>query len=81
MVLKRLDDSNDKVRSCAVQTLCKLFSCRPQYDTVVYSAHIDALYSALLVHLDDNDEIFQKEILGKTQYKNIVFKIFYKTKV
>nr|AGC92707.1 HEAT repeat-containing protein 2-like protein [Heliconius erato] len=64
VVLKRLDDSNDKVRSFAVQTLCTLFQCRAQhYDTVLFNAHIDALYSAMLIHLDDTSESFRKEML------------------
>ncbi|KAL0840952.1 hypothetical protein ABMA28_014745 [Loxostege sticticalis] len=64
VVLKRLDDSSDKVRSYAVQTLCTLFKNRPEaYDTTTYGAHIDALYSAMLIHLDDTDEGFRKEML------------------
>ncbi|XP_039753956.1 dynein assembly factor 5, axonemal [Pararge aegeria] len=64
VVLKRLDDSSDKVRSFAVHTLVTLFKCRPNaYDTTVFGAHIDALYSAMLVHLDDADEAFRKEML------------------
>ncbi|XP_013199371.1 dynein axonemal assembly factor 5 [Amyelois transitella] len=64
VVLKRLDDSNDTVRSYAVQTTRKLFANRPQpYDTVVFGAHIDALYSAMLIHLDDTQEAFRAEIL------------------
>ncbi|XP_023943230.2 dynein axonemal assembly factor 5 [Bicyclus anynana] len=64
VVLKRLDDSSDKVRSFAVHTLCALFKCRPHdYDTTVFSAHVDALYSAMLIHLDDADEAFRKEML------------------
>ncbi|XP_050345777.1 dynein axonemal assembly factor 5 isoform X2 [Nymphalis io] len=64
VVIKRLDDSSDKVRSYAVQTLCTLFESRPElYDAAVFGAHIDASYSALLIHLDDNDETFQKEVL------------------
>ncbi|KOB75171.1 hypothetical protein OBRU01_06102 [Operophtera brumata] len=44
VVLKRLDDSSDRVRSGAVHTLCTLFRCRPEpYDTVVFGAHIDAV--------------------------------------
>ncbi|XP_045497343.1 dynein axonemal assembly factor 5 [Colias croceus] len=64
VVLKRLDDSSDRVRSYAVQTLCTLFKCRPEgYDCNVFGAHIDALYSAMLIHLDDADESFRKEML------------------
>ncbi|XP_063618443.1 dynein axonemal assembly factor 5 [Cydia splendana] len=63
-VLKRLDDSNDKVRSFAVQTLTTLFKNRPvPYDTILYNAHIDATYSAMLIHLDDTSEEFRKEML------------------
>ncbi|KAG6454786.1 dynein assembly factor 5, axonemal [Manduca sexta] len=64
VVLKRLDDSSDKVRSYAAQTLCALFAQRPRpYDTVVYGAHVDALYGAMLIHLDDADEAFRNEML------------------
>ncbi|XP_072932239.1 dynein axonemal assembly factor 5 [Epargyreus clarus] len=64
VVLKRLDDSSDRVRSFAVQTLCALFGRRPRpYDAVVFGAHVDALYGAMLVHLDDADETFRKEML------------------
>ncbi|KPJ02619.1 HEAT repeat-containing protein 2 [Papilio xuthus] len=65
VVLKRLDDSSDKVRSFAVRTVRTLFSQRPRpYDTVVFGAHVDALYSAMLIHLDDPDEEFRKEMLA-----------------
>ncbi|KAH9640073.1 hypothetical protein HF086_016004 [Spodoptera exigua] len=64
VVLKRLDDSSDKVRSFAVQTVVTLFMNRPQpYDVTLYGAHIDALYSAMLIHLDDSDEDFRKQML------------------
>ncbi|XP_026725324.1 dynein assembly factor 5, axonemal [Trichoplusia ni] len=64
VILKRLDDSSDKVRSFAVHTLVTLFCNRPEeYDTVLYGAHVDALYNAMLVHLDDADEAFRKEML------------------
>ncbi|XP_073945026.1 dynein axonemal assembly factor 5 [Choristoneura fumiferana] len=63
-VLKRLDDSSDKVRLFATQTITTLFKNRPlPYDTVLYGAHVDALYSAMLIHLDDTDEAFRKEML------------------
>lgn len=64
-MLKRLDDSSDKVRSFAVRTVRTLFALRPRpYDTVVFGAHVDALYSAMLVHLDDPDEEFRQEMLS-----------------
>ncbi|XP_053607373.1 dynein axonemal assembly factor 5 [Plodia interpunctella] len=64
VVLKRLDDSNDTVRSYAAHTTRKLFASRPlPYDTVLFGAHVDALYSALLIHLDDAEEAFRAEIL------------------
>lgn len=66
VVLKRLDDSSDKVRSFAVHTLVVLFKQRPEpYDIVLFGAHVDATYSAMLVHLDDSDEAFRKEMLGE----------------
>nr|ANG83464.1 HEAT repeat-containing protein [Biston betularia] len=64
VVLKRLDDSSDKVRSFAVQTTCALFKNRLEpYDTSLFGAHIDALYSAMLIHLDDIEEAFRAEML------------------
>lgn len=73
VVLKRLDDSSDQVRSYAVQTICTLFKCRPDpYDTVVFGAHIDALYAAMLIHLDDPDETFRNEMLGELKVCELV---------
>nr|QFR37577.1 HEAT repeat-containing 2 [Phigalia pilosaria] len=64
VILKRLDDSSDKVRSYAVQTTCALFKHRAEpYDTALFGAHVDALYSAMLIHLDDVDEAFRAEML------------------
>ncbi|CAH2037929.1 unnamed protein product, partial [Iphiclides podalirius] len=64
VVLKRLDDSSDKVRSFAVQTVRDLFLRRPRlYEVAVFGAHVDAVYSAMLIHLDDPDEAFRKEVL------------------
>ncbi|XP_068631779.1 dynein axonemal assembly factor 5 [Battus philenor] len=64
VVLKRLDDSSDRVRSFAVRTVRTLFANRPTpYDTVVFGAHVDAVYSAMLIHLDDPDDDFRKEML------------------
>ncbi|XP_052759534.1 dynein axonemal assembly factor 5 [Galleria mellonella] len=64
VVLKRLDDSSAAVREGALHTTRELFSRRARpYDTVVYGAHVDALYAALLVHLDDPDEQFRGQVL------------------
>ncbi|XP_041977960.1 dynein axonemal assembly factor 5 [Aricia agestis] len=64
VVLKRLDDCTPAVRSSAARTLPVLYSRRPRdYDTCVFAAHVDALYAAMLVHLDDVDETFRGEML------------------
>lgn len=65
-IISRLDDSNDKVRLFAVETLCTLFMARPEsYDADAHNVHIEALYNAMLLHLDDPDPNFQDFILGK----------------
>ncbi|XP_059059112.1 dynein axonemal assembly factor 5 [Achroia grisella] len=64
VVLKRLDDSSSPVRDGAVRTVREMFSRRPRpYDVVLYGAHVDALYSALLIHLDDPDQQFRDQVL------------------
>jgi hypothetical protein len=64
-VISRMDDSNDKVRLFAVETLCTLFLARPEsYDVNTHDTHIDAVYNAMLIHLDDPDANFQDFVLG-----------------
>lgn len=65
-ILARLDDGNDKVRLFAVETLCTLFMARPEsYDADAHNGHIENLYNAMLLHLDDPDPNFQDFVLGK----------------
>lgn len=65
MVLKRLDDSNLKVRLAAIETLSMLFSSRQiPYDLVLFEAHIDALYNTMLIHLDDPSDEVTSNIKG-----------------
>jgi hypothetical protein len=65
VVLKRLDDVNDDVRQAAVMTLVKLFRPLPaDYCMEVSFGHLDALFSTMLIHLDDPDPGFQHVVLG-----------------
>lgn len=65
VVMKRLDDVDDVVRKSAVEILRKLFSNLPaDYNLECSSAHIEALYSTLLIHLDDPCEEFGSLLLG-----------------
>lgn len=63
--MKRLDDVDDSVRKISVEILRKLFSCLPKdYSIECSSAHIEALYSTLLIHLDDPSVEFGALLLG-----------------
>ncbi|XP_047109204.1 dynein axonemal assembly factor 5 isoform X2 [Schistocerca piceifrons] len=60
VVLKRLDDVNDEVRTSAVEALVLLFNDLPaEYSVETSIAHIETLYSTMLIHLDDPDEAFR----------------------
>ncbi|XP_049801252.1 dynein axonemal assembly factor 5 [Schistocerca nitens] len=60
VVLKRLDDVNDEVRTSAVEALVLLFNDLPaDYSVETSIAHIETLYSTMLIHLDDPDEAFR----------------------
>jgi hypothetical protein len=64
-VLKRLDDVSDDVRVAAVTTLVKLFKPLPtNYCMEISFGHLDALFSTMLIHLDDPDPYFQRTMLG-----------------
>ncbi|PSN32857.1 Dynein assembly factor 5 [Blattella germanica] len=64
VVLKRLDDTGDDVRLAAIATLVKMFKSLPgDYNREVSRAHIEALYSTVLIHLDDPDPAFQHFVL------------------
>ncbi|XP_021931973.1 dynein assembly factor 5, axonemal isoform X2 [Zootermopsis nevadensis] len=64
VVLKRLDDVSDDVRVAAVATLVKLFKPLPaDYCMEISFGHLDALFSTMLIHLDDPDLGFQHTML------------------
>jgi hypothetical protein len=64
-VLKRLDDVSEDVRLAAVTTLVKLFKPLPaDYCMDISFGHLDALFSTMLIHLDDPDIAFQRTMLG-----------------
>ncbi|KAK3930335.1 Dynein assembly factor 5, axonemal [Frankliniella fusca] len=64
VVLKRLDDVDDDVRSTALSVLKRLFKPLPDdYNIECSSAHIEALYSTLLIHLDDPSTQFGALVL------------------
>jgi dynein assembly factor 5 len=65
-LLKRLDDSNDEIRVAVSKTFMAYFQCFDEgFDVGLYSAHLEAIYKGLLVHLDDPDAKIQHAILGK----------------
>jgi dynein assembly factor 5, axonemal len=64
-LLKRLDDSSDDIRIAAARAFSAYMDCfRDNYDVILYRAHIEAIYSGLLVHLDDPDGSIQQAISG-----------------
>jgi len=55
-LIKRMDDSNDEIRKLTARTWLEYFKCMDQnYDEVLYKAHLEEIFSSLLVHMDDND--------------------------
>ncbi|EFN80049.1 dynein assembly factor 5, axonemal [Harpegnathos saltator] len=64
VILKRLDDGCDDVRYAAVEALVEVWSVASvDYDIVVSKSHIDALYTTMIVHLDDPEFHFQSVML------------------
>lgn len=65
VILKRLDDGCDNVRYIAVEALVEIWTAASKdYDVVVSKSHIDALYTTMIVHLDDPESQFQLVMLG-----------------
>ncbi|XP_059835019.1 dynein axonemal assembly factor 5-like isoform X1 [Hypanus sabinus] len=63
-LLKRLDDCLDEVRIAAAKALSVWFQCcGNDYDRSFFKSHIEFLYRALLVHLDDPESEIQKVFL------------------
>ncbi|GAB1864932.1 HEAT repeat-containing protein 2 [Camponotus japonicus] len=64
VVLKRLDDGCDDVRYAAVEALVDIWnSASKDYDIIGSRSHIDALYTTMIIHLDDPESRFQKTML------------------
>lgn len=67
VILKRLDDGCDDVRYAAVEALVDVWSVASKdYDIIVSKSHIDALYTTMIIHLDDPESHFQEIMLGKS---------------
>lgn len=65
VILKRLDDGCDDVRYAAVEALVDVWRVASEdYDTVVSRSHVDALYTTMIIHLDDPESRFQEIMLG-----------------
>lgn len=68
VILKRLDDGCDDIRYAAVEALVDVWSAASEdYDTVVSRSHVDALYTTMIIHLDDPETRFQEVMLGNGQ--------------
>ncbi|XP_025994000.1 dynein assembly factor 5, axonemal [Solenopsis invicta] len=64
VILKRLDDGCDDIRYAAVEALVDVWNVASKgYDIVVSRSHIDALYTTMIIYLDDSDSHFQQIIL------------------
>lgn len=67
MLLKRLDDSSEEVRSVALQALgLWLSSLTKDYNPELFAPHLQLLFQQLLLHLDDPDSSAQDQVLGET---------------
>lgn len=65
VILKRLDDGCDDVRYAAVEALVEVWNAVSEdYDVVISRCHVDALYTTMIIHLDDPESRFQEIMLG-----------------
>lgn len=79
VMLKRLDDGCDDVRYAAVEALVEVWSAASEdYDVVVSKSHIDALYTTMIVHLDDPESHFQLVMLGNARRLSLRLFLFFK---
>ncbi|XP_045066863.1 dynein axonemal assembly factor 5-like [Coregonus clupeaformis] len=63
-VLKRLDDSSEEVRGVALRALgLWLASLGKDYNSQLYSQHLEVLFQQLLLHLDDPNSRVQDTVL------------------
>ncbi|XP_039681604.1 dynein assembly factor 5, axonemal-like isoform X2 [Perca fluviatilis] len=64
VLLKRLDDSSEEVRSVALQALgLWLSSLTKDYNPEFFAPHLQLLFQQLLLHLDDPDSSVQDQVL------------------
>lgn len=78
VILKRLDDGCDDVRYAAVEALVEIWSVASEdYDTVIGKSHIDALYTTMVVHLDDPEQNFQLVMCGNNEITRRSFLSFF----
>ncbi|EGD79070.1 hypothetical protein PTSG_02038 [Salpingoeca rosetta] len=64
-LLKRMDDSNNDIRHQVCRVWKSYFDIMKQaYDTQLYRAHIEMIFSGLILHLDDPDPRIQKSVFS-----------------
>lgn len=82
-----MDDGIDNVRIEAAVTLKSLWNglnLETYNGDSTHSAHVDYLFSTLLIHLDDHDVKFQEHILGKAlkfNLQSVYFKNYFHFKI
>ncbi|XP_060523147.1 dynein axonemal assembly factor 5 isoform X2 [Cylas formicarius] len=80
-VLKRLDDPTEKVRTCALQNLPRLFNDPPQEFLLPnFKAHRELIIDTLLTHFDDDEEmvqalVFVLKVVGHMSKSELIKKI------
>ncbi|XP_076283993.1 dynein axonemal assembly factor 5-like [Lasioglossum baleicum] len=64
VLLKRLDDGCDNIRSASLEVLVKVWSFIPEdYNLNFNKAHVDTLYTTAIIYLDDPENEFQDYML------------------
>ncbi|XP_017876318.1 dynein assembly factor 5, axonemal-like, partial [Ceratina calcarata] len=64
VLLKRLDDGSDDVRVIALEALTEVFrGVSEKYDVKFNRGLVDALYTTVVIYLDDPDDQFQEKVL------------------
>ncbi|XP_067209583.1 dynein axonemal assembly factor 5 [Linepithema humile] len=82
VILKRLDDGCDDIRYAAVEALVDVWNAAPEnYDTVVCRSHIDALYTTMIIHLDDPESRFQEIMLDALKHVAKIYPEFLQQKL
>ena len=63
--MKRLDDVNDEVRLACLHALSAVVHCLPPaLGSGQLEQHLNGVYSALLLHMDDSNESVRNAALG-----------------